>query len=435
MKRMLASIAIIGSLTFSLPAYAMVTPLFHDDNSGDPGRFHPFTPAVTTTSVNSNVVQSPVSTTGTVGNLLVKLGSAPGAGISTTWTLYKNQVATALSVTVTGAATSGSDNTDNISVVPGDLLQWKNTHTGTYSGSESYAAAFTGTSGDQSLITGGGPLLNTTTTEYMPISGGFNQFPAEADAENVMPTAGTIDNFYLSFDGTAGAGKSYTLTLFKNGVATALTANISNSTITPDTTHSVSFVAGDTLSIQSVPSGTPSSNHPFWSVRFAPTTDGESILFAQGPLNTGGQYYSDIEGSIQSTNADSRFTANFMGFAPVAFTLKDLYANTNPAPGGATSYAFDNWKNGATASALSAAVSGSSTQAHDTTHSTAYAVGDSLLVERTTSGSVASVNGGTAFVAFIATIVTPPPAAGPAFSQFRFLGGLFKIIGGHLVII
>jgi hypothetical protein len=378
----------------------MVTPLIQGYNEGDPGRFHPFTPIVTTTSVNTGVVQAPVSATGTVGNLLVTLDTAPGAGISTTWTLYKNQVATALSVTVTGAATSGSDNTDNISVVPGDLLQWKNTHSGTYSGAEYYSATFTSTSANQSILNGSSPILNTTTTEYLPISGGFNLFPAEADAENVMPTAGTIDNLYLSFDGTAGAGKSYTLTLYKNGIATALTANISNSTITPDTTHSVSFIAGDTLSIQSVPSGTPSGIRAFWSLRFSPTTDGESIMFAQGPLNTGGTYYSNIAGIIQSGNADSRFIANFQGYAPVAFTLRSLYANTNPAPGGATSYTFRNWKNGSLAS-LSAAVSGTSTQGSDITHSDNYISGDSVVVERTTTGGVSAVNGGTAFVAFI----------------------------------
>jgi hypothetical protein len=411
MKRLAALILLLGLAT---PAHAMVTPLFQIYGvSGDSGRYHPFSGAYTN-SVTQGVNATPSPLAGTVQNARLHLSAAPGTGNSTSWTLYVNGSASSVVVTVSDSATDGIDTTHNATVAQGDLLEWKNVHTGgSFSPNEFLSCSFTSTNANESLLTGGSNSVPNSATHYYPISGTFtNTVTTEASAETVMPTAGTLDNLYIYGNNGSGpgAGTSYTFTLYKNGVATALTTAISGSTRTnSDTTHSISFVAGDTISLEAAPSGTPVQQAILWSIRFKPTVDGESIQTAGGALNTGGTYYSPISDFIQSNNADSRFIANYTAYSPVAFTLKTLYANTQPAPGGATSYTFRNWKNGSLAS-ISAAVSGASTQGSDTTHSDSYASGDSIVIERVTSGSVSSVTGGTAFVSYIAP--PAPPSSG-----------------------
>jgi hypothetical protein len=67
---------------------------------------------------------------GRMSNLYVALSAAVGGTDSRTFTIRKNGVATALVVTITGAATTGSDTTDVVSYVAGDLISLVNTESG-----------------------------------------------------------------------------------------------------------------------------------------------------------------------------------------------------------------------------------------------------------------------------------------------------------------
>jgi hypothetical protein len=82
---------------------------------------------MTTTESFAQIV---ITKTSTVSNLVVKLvGSGsinPGTG-SRTFTIRKNGVNTALSVTITGAATTGSDLVDTVSVAQFDLISIEQT--------------------------------------------------------------------------------------------------------------------------------------------------------------------------------------------------------------------------------------------------------------------------------------------------------------------
>lgn len=61
---------------------------------------------------------------GTLRNLYVVRGAAPGAGNTNTYTVRQNGVNTAIVATISGAsATTGADLTNSITVVAGDLLE------------------------------------------------------------------------------------------------------------------------------------------------------------------------------------------------------------------------------------------------------------------------------------------------------------------------
>lgn len=83
-------------------------------------------------SQNNTEFQSQIlmGVTGTLRNLNIQLQSAPGVGATRTFTIRKNGINTTLNVSITGAATTGSDNIDTVSVIPFDLISLLHTTTG-----------------------------------------------------------------------------------------------------------------------------------------------------------------------------------------------------------------------------------------------------------------------------------------------------------------
>jgi hypothetical protein len=63
-----------------------------------------------------------INRSGTLRDLYVMLGSAPGGITTRTFTVNLNGVATTLVVTITGASTTGSNTVDTVAVVVNDLL-------------------------------------------------------------------------------------------------------------------------------------------------------------------------------------------------------------------------------------------------------------------------------------------------------------------------
>ena len=130
-------------------------------------------------------------------------------------------------------------------------------------------------------------LNNTASRWWLPACGtSAGSTSPGSDRNNVVPCSGTIDQLYVSGPAAPGAGKSITYTLLVNGVASALTCTISGAsqTANSDTTHSVSVSAGDLISIQGTPSGTPTWTSPIrTSMRFA-SSDASYPLF--GMSNT-----------------------------------------------------------------------------------------------------------------------------------------------------
>jgi hypothetical protein len=82
-------------------------------------------------STTEGNVDIPAPTASTLTNFYVELSAAPGVGNSVAVTVRKNGADTALTLTISGAAVSGSDLTHSVSVAAGDLLDIKIVPTGT----------------------------------------------------------------------------------------------------------------------------------------------------------------------------------------------------------------------------------------------------------------------------------------------------------------
>jgi hypothetical protein len=89
----------------------------------------------------------------------------------------------------------------------------------------------------------------------------------------VIPEAGVLSTFRYQGAGSPGAGQTFTHTLRKNGVDTALTCSNTGGAITAsDTTNKVAVAAGDYISVKSVASATAAnSGSNFFGVSFTPT--------------------------------------------------------------------------------------------------------------------------------------------------------------------
>jgi hypothetical protein len=106
--------------------------------------------------------------------------------------------------------------------------------------------------------------LNTASTNYLQFGTGGLNGAVVFQGSFVVPDAGTVKNLYCVLSAAPnGAGKSYTMTVLKNGSATgAPNCQVANAATTcNDTSTTLSVAAGDTLGpIQCVPANTPTAS-------------------------------------------------------------------------------------------------------------------------------------------------------------------------------
>lgn len=98
---------------------------------------------------------------------------------------------------------------------------------------------------------------------------------SELPAQQAMPIAGTMANLGVRIGIAPGQGNSYTLTIRKNGIGTALTCRIegdgSADTSCLDNAHTVAFAAGDFLTLQVSPGSSPQRwDTARWEVTLTP---------------------------------------------------------------------------------------------------------------------------------------------------------------------
>ena len=79
---------------------------------------------------NEDNTEIVITKASTISNLTVRLNNAPGGATTRTFTLRLNGANTALTVTITGAATTGTDAVNTVSVVQFDRIALLHTRTG-----------------------------------------------------------------------------------------------------------------------------------------------------------------------------------------------------------------------------------------------------------------------------------------------------------------
>ena len=286
-----------------------------------------------------------VSTDGKIKNLRVKLDGSPGVGTKYTFALMVNGAPSALTVEIADGATSGSNMVNKIVVSPGDTVSIRcvpaNTPTVRYA---TWSCVFEGDIENESLILGGSlNPLSTTVTRYGQVMCARTAYTAtENDFRQVVPTAGTIKNFYVKLSEDPGTDpEGYRFTLRKNGVSQALTVTITaDATTGSDLVNTVDVVAGDVLTLMVEPLNAPSvAPSAVWGMTFVADIDGESIVLGGGSddLHNANTEYNKVTGetgTLWSTNEALKYLLGQV------CTLKKLYILLSAAPGVGNTYTF-----------------------------------------------------------------------------------------------
>lgn len=260
-------------------------------------------------------IKTLVALTGTINAMRMVLGTAPGAGTSRTFTIYKNGTAQDGSggtpdtrITISDAATSGSSSF-SLSVVSGDYVYVQTSHSGT--------PAVTRACGSAAMVTSDGkwhvgcnlasPTDNTSTL-YIGHSGISNTIATtwNATETNRQHIAGVTGFFLGGMIGrllvAPGSGNSVAYTLRLNAGATVQTVTFSDTSISEATAGDpVEFDAQtDLLALQEVPTSAPTVTASF--PKFAWWGANESGPFTAVVLNLDGETRSlsrsDVEKSL-----------------------------------------------------------------------------------------------------------------------------------------
>ncbi len=254
----------------------------------------------------------------------------------------------------------------------------------------------------QMIIGGYRDELDNSVTRYNTVAGGYTwDFAATADnRRQVVSTPGTLSNLYFELATAPGAGRSYTFTLMKGDNPTSLVVTISGTDTTGrdvDPLHAVSVVAGDTINIRCVPSGTPTEAKARWSIIFEGSNANESLILGMALSYHMATRYAPVSHGANFNCATETETYQII---PTNGVIKNLYVALDIAPGGANAYRLTLRKNGES-SALVVTITGDDKTGNNIADEIAVAPGDyiNMMIEPLESPPVVVCWWGFTFVA------------------------------------
>jgi len=242
---------------------ARAAPLFCGHSTGTGAYFIP--PSAISVITAEGFGTGTMAVAGDISFMRVKLTTAPGAGITRTYTLRKNGADTGLTVAIADSATEGTVSS-TVSFSPGDDVTIGLVNTGGTPATSHAGIVLTWnptTNGYFPLLGVGSPGFAATGNRYVPATGivpGNNA--TELNAVSVAPSDMTIDMLYAEIStAPTGATKTRTFTLRTDATTdTALTTTITDTQIhNEDVTHSASPTAGTLLTVSQVPANSPTA--------------------------------------------------------------------------------------------------------------------------------------------------------------------------------
>jgi len=301
-----------------------------------------------------------VTASGKLSNFQVGVAVAPGDEKSWIYTVRKNEDATSLSVTISGAAVLSSVDSDEVTVAVGDrvCIEGVGVDTPAAAGANYWTCQFTpDTDGETILLsnTGGTPV---TADRYFPLIGGKISDDVEFDVQTLFPTEGTLKNFYVQMQNAPGNGNSAIFTIRKNEGATSLVVTISGGNTTgsdTDPAHNIDIAAGDRAIIFYTVVGAPAASYNWFGIGFLPNTQGEFIASA-----TTDNITSSTAVEYQPLNcADSTLTAteSEQHNLAQATTVKKIYVNLSNYPNNGYTWVFTLRRNATTTTNLTVSIS------------------------------------------------------------------------------
>lgn len=357
---------------------------------------------------------------GTVKNLFAMGSTTLGAG-SFALTVMKNGSAQTLTCTINNGSVSGSDVSNSFPVAAGDTLSLRSvpSSTPTLQSAFFFTVMIEGTNAGESVVMGqtGSSNLSSVSTQYWQPQGNGTVSGTESSVRSTIPTSGTFSNLYAEDSVSPGSGTSFSYTVMKNGSAQALSATVSNTSTTGnDTSNSVSFTTGDTISVRVVPTTSPTAGAGRWGMMFVPSADGESVYLAgayTAPANSGTSYTSVNGGTGYNASEATRANPTQAG------VLKSMYVTMSGSVGvGSNSRTWTARVNSADTAVTASMVSGSGATASDLTNTAPVSFSDLISQKEVDVTAPSSQVQSFGYVLYVA----PPP--GTSVQQSVLLTGV-----------
>lgn len=260
---------------------------------------------------------------GTISRFMIKLTTAPGSGKSRTFTLFKNGVATDLSVTISGTNTEGSDLVHSVDISADDYTVIRSTVSGSPAASPAtYSLVFSNPTANESVCFGSaGTWSGTNLNRWLGIIGA-GASDGNTNAQTSIPLNGKLKNLKIVLDNPPGSGNTVTATVLKNGVDTDLEVVLSGSSQTEalNDTDELSVSDGDLIQLRLTRSSTSVSGVilAMSGVTFE-CDDGDDLFFTvtgtTGGVSNSSTQYRHISGTgTGSTNTTERQQLVQQGF-------------------------------------------------------------------------------------------------------------------------
>lgn len=246
-------------------------------------------------------------------------------------------------------------------------------------------------------------LASTSVENFLTFgaANGANYSTTESARSTVVMAAFDMTNLYIEQNLAPGASASIAYTIRKNGADTALTGTISGAgagQVVTDTTHTVHFDVGDTISIGLVPTGTP-AGPGFLYIRTLCNSTVASSQFISGYLTTASTSVTDYanifggQGALNSVEAVQQFVM------PCAGSFSNLSLNQGVALAGGGSFTYTLRVNGVSSS-LTCQIATGNSFADDLTHSVSVNAGDLVGLMCVPAGTISSSNATNIGIAF-----------------------------------
>lgn len=283
----------------------------------------------------------------TISDLRLGVNNAPGVDKSWTLTLKKNGSDTEQTVTLEGYGTERGSFGQPVSIAAGDTVVLSITPDGT----PSSPGGIFWSMQVESATPGQTPLIVAATTNaggvtrYFGIDGSAAQTDTgiSAGLDNTVPLAGTISGLRVECASAPASGRSFTYTLWKNGSATSLTAQITaGNTTGENTSTSVAVAVGDVVEWRLTHSNNPGNmTHKIAAIFTADDTTKFPVFASCGTNNmsTTTTTYNETAGKGRNSWATS-VGGNITGIMPGPITIHSVTALMKSAPGAGTSRDF-----------------------------------------------------------------------------------------------
>lgn len=351
------------------------------------------------TTVNAaDRMAAPVPCGVTFANLYVRLNVAPGGVTARTLTLWVNGVASALAVTITGAATTGQNIANAVHLNAGDTAEWRATVTGAPAASRVVFAYESDTDNAADAMQWGMMEQGSGgvgVARAFPVCGGISPNNGVAENNAVFPAAvaGTISAVYAFSNKVAGSDntRGYDMQLRLNSGNVGAAIQLRGATVAGNVTGlSTAFAVGDLINATytSIVGGTDNT-HIAISFCYQPTT-GVPMFVGCDPTGaaSGSTQYAPLSSGTTKFNAGGAGdpqSSTVAGITPL--TLQGLYVRIASGLLPASSVTYQLYSGGVGALTQLVTISTGATSGQDNTHTDQITVGTLLEMRHTITGS------------------------------------------------